>query len=116
MVGKQGDAACSCCYIMVKGAAGGGHGVRRSSFKRARRARFRVRGDDQIRQDLELRALEEGSGKDNNNNNTSSNTVTVTVGGRERQRHVGPVGTINKVVLDDDIPGAGRWYCAVCSR
>ncbi|QDZ25336.1 hypothetical protein HOP50_16g78840 [Chloropicon primus] len=84
---------------MVKGSggkeSGGGHGVRRTSFKRARRARFRVRGDDQIRKDLE-----KGKGE------------RETVDGRL----VGPVGTINKVVLDDDIPGCGKFFCAVCAR
>jgi len=83
---------------MVKGSggreSGGGHGVRRTSFKRARRARFRVRGDDQIRDDLE-----NGAG-------------VKEVGGRL----VGPVGTINKVVLDEDIPGSGKFFCAVCAR
>ena len=68
--------------------------MRRTSFKRARRARFRVRGDDQIRDDLE-------------------NGVGVKEAGG---RLVGPVGTINKVVLDEDIPGSGKFFCAVCAR
>ena len=102
------------CEGMVKGAAGGGHGVRKSSYKRARRARFRVRGDDQIRKDLE----------DKLNNGTlevKCPPIVIQEKGsgnkkKGREERYGPVGTINKVILDEDIPGLGRFYCGVCAR
>ena len=77
-------------------AAGGGHGVRKTSFKRARRSRFRARGDDQIRKDLE----KAGQAREEDANG----------------RAIGPVGTINKVALDEEIPGSGKFYCNVCAR
>lgn len=86
----------------MKGAAGGGHGVRKSSYKRARRARFRVRADEQIRADLEQKLSNKGGEKESQ--------------AAGEKKRFGPVGTINKVLLDEDIPGLGRWYCEVCSR
>ena len=67
-----------------------------------RRARFRVRADEQIRADLEQKLSNKGGEKESQ--------------AAGEKKRFGPVGTINKVLLDEDIPGLGRWYCEVCSR
>ena len=78
---------------MVKGGLGGGSGVRRVHHKRARRVKFRGRHADQVWADAAAAAA----------------GVTAAAG-------EGPVGTLSRVVLDDDIPGRGKYYCMPCAR
>ena len=83
--------------------------MRKSSYKRARRARFQSRFDDQIRKDLQTELDEKNGG---GAKGPQSNGLQRLAPGER----VGPSGTTNKIVLDDDTPGSGRFYCIVCAR
>ncbi|CAL5223365.1 g5869 [Coccomyxa viridis] len=83
---------------VAKKKPGSGNSRRRNTYKAQQRKVFQSRHIDQVWEDVR-----------------KDQEALITVSDTNKDK-LGPIGTTDKAVLDEDTPGGGAHYCISCSR